>query len=58
MNGIKARTETGVRFEGPLRTKSDYERAIRFLEQELSILEKKPKRTAQQPRGGNENCEG
>lgn len=58
MSGIKARTETGVRFEGPLRTKADYERAIRFLEQELSILEKKPKKTVQQTRGGNENCEG
>ena len=38
MNYIKARTETGVKFEGPLKTKGDYRRAIRFLEQELSIF--------------------
>lgn len=38
MGYVKARTENGVRFEAPLSSKADYQRAIRFLEQEMSIL--------------------
>lgn len=52
MSYIKVRTENGVRFEAPLSSKADYQRVIRFLEQEMAMLQMIPK-----PRGGNENCE-
>ena len=38
MSYIKARTENGVRFEAPLSSKADYQRVIRFLEQEMAML--------------------
>ena len=52
MSYIKARTENGVRFEAPLSSKADYQRVIRFLEQEMAKKQMIPK-----SRGGNENCE-
>lgn len=62
MSYIKARTENGVRFGAPLGSRADYQRAIRFLEQEMSMLSQpnqsnaKPKRqTISKPRGGDDS---
>lgn len=61
MSYIKARTENGVRFEAPLSSKADYQRVIRFLEQEMVMLNQPNKKAKKQmipkSRGDNENCE-
>lgn len=36
---IKLRTKSGVAFNAPLRRRSDYQRAVKLLEQELTIFE-------------------
>lgn len=40
MSHLKAKTESGVVFNAPLKTKSDYQRAINFLQKEMEIAEK------------------
>jgi hypothetical protein len=48
MNYAKLRTETGVKFSGPLKEPEDFRRAIKMLTEELDIITSKvPQRTPQ-----------
>ncbi|MDD6488938.1 MAG: hypothetical protein PUG48_03875 [Clostridia bacterium] len=60
---FKVKTESGVKVNAPLSTRSDYQRAIKLLEQELSTLAPETtarpvKKVKREPAGTAEFLEG
>ncbi|MDD6489278.1 MAG: hypothetical protein PUG48_05630 [Clostridia bacterium] len=60
---FKVKTESGVKVNAPLSTRSDYQRAIKLLEQELSTLSTETatrpvKKVKREPSGTAEFLEG
>ena len=59
---FKVKTESGVKVNAPLSTRSDYQRAIKLLEQEMSTLvdttARPVKKVKREPSGTAEFLEG
>lgn len=59
---FKVKTESGVKVNAPLSTRSDYQRAIKLLEQEMSTLvdatARPVKKVKREPAGTAEFLEG